>query len=312
MIHTEIGHHCVGARVNGRIVPLRYQLENADTVEVITSPMGKPSHNWLQLVATAGARSKIRRFQRQETIQHSISLGREMLEREAKRQGVTLESKMNHQAAKKFGFGGVEKLYAAVGQGDFSPIHVIRKLFPDVQEKKDPTGIRRILSFTRKKEGGVKVQGVSNVMLRFAQCCQPVPGESIVGVVTRGRGISVHRSDCPNTFPPVVEAERRIDVNWDVAQEDAFRVRLSVEGENRRGLLADVSSAITGLDTNILSASMEADGHRAVGKFLVEVQDLPHLRHVLKIIHKVKGVDSVFREDVRPEESGGSSEGKSE
>jgi GTP pyrophosphokinase len=301
LIHTEVGNHCVGSRVNGRIVPLRYILENGDTVEIITSPMGRPSQDWIKIVATAGARSKVRRYHRHETIQHSISLGKEMLEREAKRHRVELDRALNSSAARKFGFDNVEKLYATVGQGDFSAIHVIRKLFPDLDTRKEPTGIRRILTFTRKKEGGVKVQGVSNVMLHLAKCCQPVPGESIVGVVTRGRGISVHKSDCPNTFPPVVDAERRIDVSWDVTREDAFRVRLCVEGENRRGLLADVSSAITGLDTNILSASMEADGHRAVGRFLVEVQDLPHLREVLKVVRRVKGVDRAFREETQPE-----------
>ena len=304
LIHTEVGNHCVGARIKGRIVPLRYILENGDTVEIITSPMGRPSQDWLKIVATAGARSKVRRYHRHETIQHSISLGKEMLDREAKRHRVDLDSALTPSAARKFGFDTVEKLYATVGQGDFSAIHVVRKLFPDIDEKREPTGIRRILTFTRKKEGGVKVQGVSNVMLHLAKCCQPVPGESIVGVVTRGRGISVHKSDCPNTFPPVVDAERRIDVSWDVTREDAFRVRLCVEGENRRGLLADVSSAITGLDTNILSASMEADGHRAVGRFLVEVQDLPHLREVLKVVRRVKGVDRVFREEHQSDSPG--------
>jgi GTP pyrophosphokinase len=134
-------------------------------------------------------------------------------------------------------------------------------------------------------------------MLHFAQCCQPLPGESIVGVVTRGRGISVHRSDCPNTLPPAVDLERRIEVSWDVAPEERFRVKLLIVGEQRKGLLADVSSAISGLDTNILSASMEQDGPRAVGTFLVEVEDLPHLRRVVKVMKRVKGVDEVRRVD---------------
>jgi GTP pyrophosphokinase len=302
LIHTEVGNHCVGARVNERIVPLRYRLENGDTVEIITSPMGRPSQDWLHLVATAGARSKIRRHFRLEMAQHSIALGKEMLEREAKRNRLDLESVLHVTAAKAFGFDTVEKLFAAIGQGDFSAVHVVRKLFPEAQEKKEPTGIRRILTFTRRKEGGVKVQGVSNVMIRFARCCQPLPGENIIGVVTRGRGISVHRVDCPNTFPPTIEAERRIAVSWDVSQEDKFRVELSIEGENRRGLLADVSAAITGLDTNILSGTMESEGHRAVGKFLIEVQDLAHLRKVLKIVKRVKGVVQVLRLDHSPDE----------
>lgn len=300
-VHTEVGSHCVGARVNGRIVPLRYRLENADTVEIITSPMGRPSQDWLNIVASAGARSKVRRYFRLEQAQHSVALGKEMLEREAKRHRVTLEGALDSEGLAKFGYDTIDKLHVMVGQGDLSAHHVIRKLFPEIEKKKEPSGLRRILTFTRRKEGGVRVQGLSNVMIRFAQCCQPLPGETIIGVVTRGRGISVHRGDCPNALPPVVDVERRVAVDWDVAHENAYRVHLSVEGENRRGLLADVSAAITGLETNILSASMEADGHRAIGKFVVEVEDLPHLRRVLKIIHKVKGVDDVIRQDHVPE-----------
>jgi GTP pyrophosphokinase len=306
LIHTEVGNRCVGARVNDRIVPLRYRLENGDTVEIITSPMGRPSQDWLHLVATAGARSKIRRWFRLSRVQHSISLGKEMLEREAKRSRVKLE--LDQEAAAKFGFDSVEKLQQTVGQGDLSAVHVIRKLFPDTQKTKEPSGIRRILTFTRRKEGGVRVQGVSNVMIRFSQCCQPLPGEAIIGIVTRGRGISVHRVDCPNTFPPAVEAERRVAVDWDVAHDDEFRVHLSVEGENRMGLLADVSAAITNLDTNILSATMEGDGHRAIGKFVLEVQDLVHLRKVMKVVEKVRGVVQVIREDQNPDRTGPSEE----
>ncbi|GJM45462.1 MAG: GTP pyrophosphokinase [Gemmatimonadota bacterium] len=299
-IHTEVGNHCVGARVNGRIVPLRYRLENADTVEIITSPMGRPSQDWLNVVASAGARSKVRRYFRLEQAQHSVSLGKEMLEREAKRHHVKLES-LKAADLKLFGFDSAERLYVSIGQGDLSAHHVIRKLFPDAEKKKEPSGLRRILTFTRRKEGGVRVQGLSNVMVRFAHCCQPLPGESIIGVITRGRGISVHRGDCPNALPPVVELERRVAVDWDVAHENAFRVHLSVEGENRRGLLADVSAAITSLDTNILSATMESDGHRAVGKFVVEVGDLADLRRVIRVVEKLKGVDNVIREEFRGE-----------
>ncbi|MGQ0721941.1 MAG: RelA/SpoT family protein [Candidatus Eiseniibacteriota bacterium] len=297
LIHTEIGDHCVGARVNERIVPLRYRLESGDTVDIITSPSAKPSQDWLKMVATAGARSKIRRWHRHETMDHSMALGREMLAREARRQRVDLDAVLDDDAVKGLGFDSVEKLQQTVGQGDYSALHVIRKLFPDLEEKEEPSTIRRILTFTRKKDGGVKVQGESNVMLHFAQCCQPLPGESIVGIVTRGRGISVHRSDCPNTLPPTVELERRIEVSWDVAPDERFRVKLLVVGEQRKGLLADVSSAISGLDTNILSASMEQDGPRAVGTFLVEVEDLPHLRRVVKVMRRVKGVDDVRRVD---------------
>ncbi len=298
LIHTEVGNHCVGARVNGRIVPLRYQLQNGDTVEIITSPMGKPSQDWLNFIVTSGARGKIRRHFRIEHMHHSVALGKEMLEREGKRNRVDVERAITKESAKELGFDTPEKLFAAVGLGDMSALHVIKKLFPEAPEKEKEAGaIRRILTFTRKKEGGVRVQGVSNILIRFAQCCQPLPGEAIVGIVTRGRGISVHRLDCPNTFPSAVEPDRRVAVAWDVTSEDSFQVALAIEGENRRGLLADVSSAITELDTNIISGTMEVDGHRAIGKFVVEVQDLPHLQKVIRVVRKVKGVTAVIREE---------------
>ena len=303
LIHTEVGNHCVGARINGRIVPLRHRLENADTIEIITSPMGRPSQDWLSVVATAGARSKVRRYFRLEQAQHSISLGKEMLEREAKRHRVDWKA-ITQPDAQKLGYDDVEKVYAMVGQGDLSAVHVIRKLHPGLDTPKEPTGIRRILTFTRKREGGVKVQGLSNVMIRFAKCCQPLPGESIIGVVTRGAGIAVHRADCPNTFPPQIEMDRRVAVDWDVSNENVYRVELVVEGENRRGMLADISAAITGMDTNILQASMESEGHRAIGRFTVEVEDMPHLRKVIKTVKKVKSIVDVYRE----EGSGGPSE----
>ncbi len=299
LIHTEVGNRCVGARVNGRIVPLRTQLQNGDTVEIITSPMGKPSQDWLGFIKTSGARGKIRRHFRIETMQHSIALGKEMIEREAKRVRVEAEKAFTKDAAKELGFDSPEKLLAAVGLGDLSALHVIRRVFPEASPKEKEGGIRRILTFTKKKEGGVRVQGVSNVLIRFAQCCQPLPGEGIIGIVTRGRGISVHRLDCPNTFPSAVEPDRRVAVAWDVTHDDSFRVGLAIEGENRRGLLADVSTAITALDTNILSGTMEAEGHRAIGKFIVEVQDLEHLRKVLRVVRKVKGVTSVVRADAK-------------
>jgi GTP pyrophosphokinase len=302
LVHTEVGHHCVGARVNGKIVPLRSTLRNGDTVEVITSPMGKPSQDWLKVVRTSSARGKIRRHFRLEQMQHSISLGKEMLEREAKRHRVDADAALDRKFAESLGFDSVEKLRAAVGQGDLSAVHVIRRLFPELADSsKEPSGLRRILTFTRRREGGVRVQGLSNVMIRFAQCCQPVPGESIVGIVTTGRGISVHRIDCPSTFPEKDGVDRRVSVDWDVAQDTHFRVRILVGGENRAGLLADLSAAITEAETNILSATMEADGYRATGTFLVEVLDLHHLRLAIEVMRKVKGVTDVVREDQNPE-----------
>jgi GTP pyrophosphokinase len=310
LIHTEVGHRCVGAKVGGRIVPLRYELRSGDRVQIITSPLGKPTRDWLKIVRSPAARSKIRHWINVSEQADSTALGKEMLERELRRRrltpppGITLE-----QVARELGFADVAQLHAALGRGSVSVAQIIARWFP---EGVGP--VQRIMeasldvarAITRRPGQGVRIQGVDNLMVAFAKCCQPVPGDSVVGIVTRGRGVTVHRTDCPNTFEDRVAPERRLLVDWDAAPEDSFVVKLSVYGEDRKSLLADIANAISETNTNIRTAGIKSSDRKARGAFVVEVRNLGHLRQVIKAVEKVDGVEAVEREQVfgRPDPRG--------
>jgi GTP pyrophosphokinase len=299
-VHTEVGYHCAGARINGRISPLSRELKNGDTVEVITDNRHKPSRDWLAFVRTARARQKIRQWIKQEESAAAIGLGRELFEREmrkARKQKPGEEALQ--KAAEALGHSNFEQVLAALGRGDVGPSAILAELFPGEQAapEKPPGALERLVNRVRGTGRGVKIQGLDNMMVRYSQCCQPVPGDTVIGYITRGRGISIHRSDCPNVLNLSSHPERRVEIDW-AAEEDArFLVRLVVEGNDRRGLLSDVASAISGTGTNIQSAEMRAVEGGMTGAFVVEVQDLAHLKRVIKSVRRVNGVQSVERQE---------------
>jgi len=302
LVHTEVGNRCVGAKVNGRIVPLRTELRSGDTVQIITAPQAKPNRDWLKIVRTHAARSKIRHWLKVAEHSDSVALGKEMLEREIRRRRlVPPPDQPLETLAQNFGHPDVNGLYAAVGQGNLSVQQVITKWIPDeagpVQKIKEAS-LETIRAITRRPSRGVRIQGVENLMVTYAQCCQPVPGDPVVGIVTRGRGVTVHRTDCPNTFEGRVAAERRVPVDWSAAPDDSFTVKLSIYGQDRRSLLADIAKAISTTNTNIRTAGIKANDRNARGAFVVEVRDLNHLREVMRAVEKVDGVDAVEREQV--------------
>jgi guanosine-3',5'-bis(diphosphate) 3'-pyrophosphohydrolase len=314
-VHTEVGQRCVGAKVNGRIVPLRTELRNGDRVTVITSPLGKPTRDWLKVVQTPSARNKIRHWLKVAEHADSVALGKEMLERELKRRrltppaGATLES-----LAASLGHTDVASLHAAVGSGDVSVTQVLHKWFPDgggpVQKLKE-VSLETIRAITGRASKGVRLQGVDNLMVSYARCCQPVPGDAVVGIVTRGRGVTVHRTDCPNTFDGRVAPERRIAVEWSRTADESFAVKLSIYGVDRTSLLADIAKAIATTNTNIRTAGIKASDRNARGAFVVEVRDLEHLRQVMQAVAKVPGVEAVDREQVFGKPRGGASDAAS-
>jgi len=298
--------------VNGRIVPLRTELRSGDTVQIITSPSAKPNRDWLQLVRTHAARSKIRHWLKVAEHSDSVALGKEMLEREIRRRRLTPPDEMPvERLAEALGHPDVNGLYAALGQGNLSVQQVIGKWIPDaghpVQRLKEAS-LDTIRAITGRPGHGVRLQGVENLMVSYARCCQPVPGDPVVGIVTRGRGVTVHRTDCPNTFADRVSAERRLVVDWSAKAEDSFTVKLSIYGQDRKSLLADIAKAISTTNTNIRTAGIKANDRNARGAFVVEVRDLAHLREVMRAIENVDGVDAVEREQVfgkpRPGEAG--------
>jgi guanosine-3',5'-bis(diphosphate) 3'-pyrophosphohydrolase len=312
-VHTEVGHRCVGAKVNGRIVPLRTELRNGDHVQIVTSPLGKPTRDWLKNVKTPSARNKIRHWLKVAEHSDSVALGKEMLEREMRRRrlapppGATLES-----LAASLGHADLASLHAAIGSGDLSIAQVLQKWFPDgggpVQKFKEAS-LETFRAITGRSSKGVRLQGVDNLMVSYARCCQPVPGDPVVGIVTRGRGVTVHRMDCPNTFDGRVAPERRVVVEWSRAADEAFAVKLSIYGVDRTSLLADIAKAIAATNTNIRTAGIKASDRNARGAFVVEVRDLDHLRQVMKAVELVPGVEAVDREQVFGKPRGGAEGG---
>ena len=301
MVHTEVGQHCNGARVNGQIAPLHRPLRNGDTIEVLTSPQAKPSRDWLAHVQTGRARQKIRQWIKQEEQERSVTLGREILAREVRRRRLSPPTpEQLTQAAETLSLGVAEQVEASIGRGDLQLGQVMKALYPnlppeDMQAPK-PTAFGRVIERLRLGRG-IKIHGVEGLMVRYAQCCQPVPGDPVVGYVTQGRGISIHRNDCPNLLTLSGDEERRVEIDWREVEGETFVVRLAVSGEDRRGLYADICEAISGTGTNIRSAELASKDGVVFGSVLVEVENNTHLHKVLKAVRKVKGVTEIARRD---------------
>ncbi len=297
LIHTEVGNRTVGARVNGELVPLRHELRSGDTVEIMTSPHAQPHEDWLQILKTAGGRSKVRHWIRLQRTAHSLELGREMVERELRRMRLKPTEKELAGVALGLGCDDLEQLYSRVGEGQLSATQVARKLAPprETLAERLAKGPLEALGFGRRPTGGVRIQGIDNLMLHFARCCQPVPGDRVVGIVTQGRGVSVHRQDCPNTFADRVAAERKVSVEWDSRPGETFPVRLVVYGQDRTSLLADIAKAIAATQVNIRTAGIASEDKTARGMFVIEVPHVAKLQEVVAAVRKVRGVTRVER-----------------
>jgi len=301
-VHTELGLHLAGAKINGRIAPLSRELKNSDTVEILRGPAKKASRDWLAHVQTGRARHKIRQWLRQEEQTSSTKLGREMLEREVRRRKLgKVDDASLVLAAREFGLADSTHLFASLGQGDIDVGKVLKALYPNVEAAQDvppvQNVIERIVDRVRGVPRGVRIQGVDGLMVRYAQCCQPVPGDTVTGYVTRGRGVSIHRADCPNLLLLVHEPERRLEIEWKEREGERFHVRLMLEGNDRRGLYADVAAAVSATGTDIRAMELHAVDGKANGSMLVEVENLVHLEKIIRATRKVKGITDVARRD---------------
>ena len=312
-VHTEVGLHCQGARINGRMASLARELKNSETVEIITSPSAKPSRDWLAHVRTGRARHKIRQRLRIEEHTTSIKLGREILERELKRRRITRpEDSDLLKVAEVLHLTDLSHLIASIGQGDVNVSQIVRELYPDAESSPDapkPGPLDWLVDRVRGSPKGVRIQGVDGMMVRYAQCCQPVPGDPVVGYVTRGRGVSIHRSDCPNLLMLVQEPERRLEIDWKELEGEKFMVRLALEATDRRGLYADLATAVSATGTDIRSFELHSSDGHVIGELAVEVGNLAHLQKILKAARRVKGVIEVTRRerlssDIKNDQSG--------
>jgi len=302
-VHTEVGLHCQGAKVNGRIAPLHRQLRNSDAVEILTSPSARPSRDWLAHVQTSRARHRIRQWLKHEEQRTSAKVGREILDREVRRRKLPKPSDdALEAAAKAFNLTDSTHLIASIGQGDISIPQALRELYPDLapaaaEPAPKPSAFERLVERMRGGGRGVRIQGVDGLMVRYAQCCQPVPGDPVVGYVTRGRGVSIHRADCPNLLYLANEPERRLDIDWQEVQGERFVVRIALEGFDRRGLYADVAAAMSSTGTDIKSMDLKSTDGRVTGAALVEVENLSHLQRIMKAARRVKGITEVTRRE---------------
>jgi guanosine-3',5'-bis(diphosphate) 3'-pyrophosphohydrolase len=298
-IHTDVGNRCVGAKANGRIVPLKYQLNSGEVVEVISSPQGQPNEAWLKLTASSRAKAKIRHWLQQERLEGSVRLGREMLARELKKRHLPpAGDKELEDISQSFGLVDVPLLFAKIGEGDLSVASVIARLHPHTrpEEHRGATALEKIRRLASRPVKGIRIGDVDGLLIRMAQCCQPLPGDKVIGIITKGRGISVHRTDCPNTFDDRIAPERRIEVEWDVERDQEFLVRLVVHGSDRPSLLADVAGVISREANDLRHGAMGSDGDgQARGEFIFTVRNLGHFRRVVDAVRRVRGVLGVER-----------------
>ena len=305
LIHTKVGQHCAGAKVNGRLMPLSTELKNGDIVEIVTDPARNPNRDWLKLVKTAKARSRIQRYLRTEERAHAVTLGRDMLEKEGRKVSLNVGKalKEGHLAlvAKEMNFESVDDLIAAVGYAHLTPRKILNRLYavlhpneaapaapaaPSVKESKEEA--------VRKTEG-VGISGVDGVLMRFAKCCNPVPGDPIIGYISRGMGVSVHRADCPNVAN--MEPERLISVHWDGAEEKPYEAGIFIIARNVQGVLAEVAQILAKNNVNITGLNMDnmVDG-RAKLRFTVEVRDATQLYQLIEAIRALPSILEVVRD----------------
>jgi GTP pyrophosphokinase len=303
-IHSDVGNHCVGAKVNGKIVPLKYEFKSGDTVEILTSPNQKPSKDWLKFVKTPRAKTKIRQWFKSEEREKSIVLGKEILDKELRKYDLHLAKVTKSGELKKvagdFSFQETEDLIAAVGYGKVTPNQIIGKLLPPERlEKKEEEEESRLKNLLQKitrtgPKDALLIKGIDNVMVRYAGCCNPVPGDRVLGFITRGRGVTIHAVDCQNVVDE--DPNRKVEVEWDSTRGYSYPVRIRIYSGDKKGLLAEISSSIASNEANITNARVETtDDQRAIGTFELQIRDLNHLKKVIKGLEKIKGVHKVER-----------------
>ncbi len=297
-VHTEVGLHCIGAKVDHNVVPLNTLLKNGETVEVLTSKSQNPSYGWLKFVVTSKARNHINRFLRKATREESIKLGQQLLEktlRRLKRFDLITDVKESYA---KFGHNNLNSLLEAIGSGDLFVRDILKKVLPEEGVELDNEPVeeeKRFLDFARSHSKGIKLQGIKNLMVTFGKCCNPIPGDEMVGFVTRGRGITVHHSSCKSLPLLNEESDRLMPVEWDVARSDIFNVRLKVESLDRKGMLKEITEVISSSNINITSVDMKVKDVLSTGYFIVQVNNLKQLDRVIKKVSKIPGVDGVER-----------------
>jgi len=297
-VHTDVGLHCTGAHVNEKMVPLSSSLETGCTVEVITSPHQHPSRDWLSVVKSAKARSRIRKWLREEEHTHSVRLGQEIVERELKRRRRKAKTEAMEEAARNLGVDSVEHLYAGIGNGEFSLSKLIYELFPSAKPAPKKTRAQKAAPGS---ETPLKIHGLKNLMIHFAKCCRPIPGDPILGIITKGKGVSVHRRNCTNVLSLTQDSERVIAIDWDTEKESFFSLQVQVNGLDRPNFLRDVSQAFSDLGIPILDGKLNTANGEVGDLFTVQVKSTDQFSGLRQKVLTVSGVTSVERIDEAPD-----------
>ena len=301
-VHSEIGNRCIGSKVNGKMVPLRYKLKNGDTVEIITSQKHHPSKDWLEFVKTPRARTKIKQWIMRQERDQSINLGREILEKSLEQSRINLPNIMKSEqieaVAKDFSFHTVEDLLANLGFGRLSAKQIIGRLKPKLGiEEEIHTGlVSKMVSRIKRKKStqGIKVKGLDDMLVRFANCCHPLPGEHVAGFITRGRGVTIHKYNCRHIMD--ADPERLVEVVWEPSDHDVYVAKLRVITSDKKGILADISAILAQKDANILKATVQTTiDRKGIALFTVEVENYKQLQEIMGTIKKVKDVLLVER-----------------
>ena len=293
-VHSEVGKTCLGAKVNHKTVPLNTELKNGDTIEVITSNSQKPNYGWLKYVVTSKARNQIKRFLNNQEREESVKIGEEILVKSLRRLKMLKQIDEFKGAYSKFGFGGVNELVEAVGKGDISVRDIMDKLSSDNSSIDDEES-SSFFKFRRKESRSIKLEGIANIMANFGKCCNPIPGDDMIGFITRGRGITVHRSECPSLPLLREESDRLVPVEWEVARKDLFNVRMKVIGQDRKGLIKDMTETISKLSINMTSMDIKVKDTVATAIFIIQVNNVKQLDRVVRKVSKVKNIDFVER-----------------
>jgi GTP diphosphokinase / guanosine-3',5'-bis(diphosphate) 3'-diphosphatase len=302
MIHSQIGHQCTGAKINGRMVPLHYELRSGDMVEVMTTKGHHPSSDWLSYVKTSKAKGRIRQWIKKQEEEKSIALGRELCEKAFRKNKLNFNELVNSpdmaKAATELNFKSTEDLIANVGYGKITPLQVIRKIVPDVKPQKEESLLEKLMSRRKdrkeKDKEAIVVDGLEDILIRLGKCCQPVPGDQITGYITLGAGITVHRKGCVNALK--LNPERQIHVEWKKETSGTFPVKLKVRCYDRMGLLADITAVISQMDANIVDVNLESQQDKMVnGSFTISVKNIAHLENVIAKLKKVEALQEISR-----------------
>ncbi|NVM57413.1 MAG: bifunctional (p)ppGpp synthetase/guanosine-3',5'-bis(diphosphate) 3'-pyrophosphohydrolase, partial [Desulfobacterales bacterium] len=300
-IHSEVGNQCMGAKVDGRMVPLKQELKTGQMVEIITSPHHRPSKDWVSFVKTAKARSRIRQQIKAEERKQSLALGREMCEKVFRKYDLNLNKHLKSgeidKAVQGLGYKTADDLIAGVGYGKITPLQVVRYFVPrsELKDEKE-TIVERLKQRIRgkKPESGILVKGLDDILIRYGKCCNPLPGDPVVGYITRGQGITVHRTICPHALN--IDPARRIELQWAPETDEHYPVRIHVLCHDKMGLLAKITAALSEAETNILDASVKTRAdRRADCYFTISVSGADHLENIIKSVKKIKHVIKISR-----------------